>query len=92
MKPKDNPSRKGRSTSRYFRGIADPQFPDSEGVNRDTEGVTTSPSEPRGSNVGPTSHSREGALGEDSDTARRGIPTSDTAPGQQNIQQVSEVW
>jgi hypothetical protein len=83
MKRKDNASRKDRSTSRYFRGVAVP------GVNRDTEGVTTSPSEPRGSSVG---HSRAGALGEDLDTARRGLPTSDIAAGQQDIQQVSEVW
>jgi hypothetical protein len=31
------------------------------------------------------------ALGEDADTARRGLPTSDTAASPKNIQQVSEV-
>jgi hypothetical protein len=91
MKRKDSPPRKDRSTSRYFCGVEDPKFPDSDGVNRDTEGVTTSPYKPRGSYVGPTSRSQADALGEDSDIARRGLPTSDTAPGQQNIQQVSEV-
>jgi hypothetical protein len=89
MKRKASPSRKDHSTSRYFRGVADSKFPDPDGVN---EGVTTSLFEPRGSNVEPTSHSRAEVLGEDTDTTRRGLPPSDTAAGQQNIQQVSEVW
>lgn len=90
MKRKASPSRKDHSTSRYFRGVADSKFPDSDGVNRDTEGVANV-FEPRGPNVEPTSHSRAGALGEDPDTTQRGLPTSDAVAGQQNIQQVSEV-
>ena len=91
MKRKDGPSRKDHSKSRYFRGVADPNFPDSNGINRDTEGVTTSHSEPRGSNLGPTSHSRAEALGGHPDVARRDLSTFDTVGDQQNIQQVSEV-
>lgn len=92
MKRKDSPSCKDH-TSRFFRGVADPKFPDADGVNRDTEAVvmTTRPSEPCGSNVGHTLHSRAEALGEHSDTAPKSSPVQETAAGQQNIQQVSEV-
>jgi hypothetical protein len=90
MKRKDSPSCKDHSTSRFFRGVADSKFRDTDGVNRDTEAVTTRPSEPHGSNVGRTLHSR-GALGEHPDTAPKSSPISETAAGQQNIQQVSEV-
>ena len=92
MKRKASSSRKDHSTSRYFRGVADSKFPDPDGVNRGTEGVTTSLFEPRGPNVESMSHSRAEVLGDDPDTTRRGLPPPDTAAGQQNIQQVSEVW
>ena len=87
MKSKDS---KGHSTSRFFRGVADPKFHDTDGVNRDTEheGVTTRPSDPCGSNVGRTLHSRAGALGEHPDSAQ---PISETAASRQNIQEVPEV-
>jgi hypothetical protein len=91
MKRKDSPSCKDHSTSRFFRGVADPKFRDTDGVNRDTEAVTTIPSEPCGSNVGPMLHSRAGAPGDHPDTAQKSPPISETAAGQQNIQQVSEV-
>lgn len=93
MKRKDSPSCKDHTTSRFFRGVADPKFPDVDGVNRDTEAVvmTTRPSEPCGSNVGNTLHSRAEALGEHSDTASKGSPIQEMAADQQNIQQVSEV-
>jgi hypothetical protein len=91
MKRKDSPSCKDHSTSRFFRGVADPKFRDTDGVERDTEAVTTRPSEPCGSNVGRTLHSRAGALGHHPDTAPNSSPISETAAGQQNIQQVSEV-
>jgi hypothetical protein len=83
MKRKDNPSCQDHSTSRFFRGVADPKVREANGVNRDTEAVTTRPSEPCGSNVGRPLHSEAGALSEHPDIA--------TASGQQNIQQVSEV-
>jgi hypothetical protein len=91
MKRKDSPSCKNHSTSRFFRGIADPKFSDTDGVNRDTEAVTTRPSEPCGSNVGRALYSRAGDLGEHPDTAQKSSPISETAAGKQNIQEVSEV-
>jgi hypothetical protein len=90
MKRKDDPSSKDHSTSRFFRGVADPKFRDTDGVNR-TEAVTTGPSEPCGSNVGRTLYSRAGTLGEHPDTAPKSSPISETTAGQQNIKQVSEV-
>ena len=91
LKRKDSPSCKDHSTSRFFRGAADPKFRDTDGVNRDTEAVTTIPSEPCGSKVGHMMHSRAGALGDRPDTAPKSPPIPETAAGQQNIQQVSEV-
>jgi hypothetical protein len=91
MKRKDSPSCKDHSTSRFFRGAAVPKFGDTDDVDRDTEAVTTRPSEPHGSNVGRTLHSQAGALGEHPDTAPKSSPISETTAGQQNIQQVSEV-
>jgi hypothetical protein len=88
MKRKDNPSCKDHSTSRFFRGVADSKFRDTDGVNHDTEAVTTRPS---GLNVGRTLHSRAGALGDHPDTTPKSPPIPETAAGQQNIQQVSEV-
>jgi hypothetical protein len=91
MKRKDSPSCKDSSTSRYFRGVADPELPGTDGVNRDAEVVITRPFERCGSNVDPISHSQPKALGEHLDNAPKGSPISDTAAGQQYIQQVSEV-
>ena len=91
MKRKDSPSCKDHSTSRFFRGVADPKFHDNDGINRDTEIVTTRPSDPCGSNAGRTLYSRAGALGEHPDAAPKSSLISETATGQQNIQQVSEV-
>ena len=84
MKRKDSPSCKDQSTSRFFRGTPDPKF-------RDTEAVITRPSEPCVSNVGRALHSRAGALGDQPDATPKSSPISETAAGQQNIQQVSEV-
>ncbi len=91
MKRKDGPSCKDHSTSRYFRGVADPELSGTDGVNRDAEVVITRPFEPCGSNVDRISHSQLKALSEHPDIARKGSPISDTAAGQQYIQQVSEV-
>jgi hypothetical protein len=90
MKRKDSPSCKNHSTSRFFRGTADPKLSDADGVNRDTEAVTTRRSEPCGSNVERALCSRVGDC-EHPDTAPKGSPSSETAADQQNIQQVSEV-
>jgi len=91
MKRKDSPSYKDHSTSRFFRGVTDPKFRGTDGVNRVIEAVATRPSEPCGSNVGHTLHPRAGALGEHPDTASNSSPISETAAGQQIIQHVSEV-
>ena len=91
MKRKDSPSCKDQSTSRFFRGIPDPKFRDTVGVGRDTEAVITRPSEPCVSNVERALHSRAGALGDQPDATPKSSPISETAAGQQNIQQVSEV-
>ena len=91
MKRKDSPSCKDHSTSRFFRGVADPKFRDTDGISRDTEAVNTRPSEPCGSNVGSMLHSRAGALGEHLDTAPKSSPIPEAEIDQQNIQQVSEV-
>jgi hypothetical protein len=85
---------KYQSTSRYFRDVIDPKFLDGDGVNRDTEGVTTSPSEPHGSNVSnarPTPHTRTKTLHKDLETLRRCSQTPVAAASPENIQQVSEV-
>ncbi len=90
MKCKDSSSRKDHSTSRYFCGVADPMFPDTDAINRVAGAVTTRPSQLCDSNVRRTSHSPE-APGEHPNTARKSSLISDKASGQQNIQQVSEV-
>jgi hypothetical protein len=68
VKHKNKLPYKYQSTSRYFRDVADPKFLNGDGVNRDTEGVITSPSEPHGSNVSnarPTPHTRTKTLHKD---------------------------
>ena len=81
MERKGSPSCKEHSTSRFFRGVADPKFLDTD-RDRDTETVTARPSKLCGSNV---------VLGKHPDNAPKSSPISETAAGQQNIQQVSEV-
>lgn len=89
MKRKNSPSRKGHSTSRYFRAVAAPKSPDA--ANRGTD-MTTTLSQPQGLNVDSMLHSPAEALDEDSIVARRPSRTTLTAAGRGNIQQVSEVW
>ncbi|KAH9978468.1 hypothetical protein BJV74DRAFT_137780 [Russula compacta] len=90
VKCKNNPLLKGHSTSRFFRGTEGPKFPD--GTHHDAEGVTTSPSEPRGSAAEPESNSWAEVLDEDPKTARRCSPTHITMASRENIQQVSELF
>ena len=89
MKRKNSPSRKGHSTSRYFRAVTAPKSPDA--ANRGT-GVTKSLSQPQGLNADSMlRYSPAEALDEDSIIARRPSHISVTAAGRGNIQQVSEV-
>jgi len=89
-KHKNSPSRKDRSTSRYFRAVAAPKSPDA--ANCDTEAVTSSVSKPQGSNVDPMRHSQAEPLDEDLMIAQSPSSTPVRAAGPENIQQVSEVW
>jgi hypothetical protein len=89
LKRKNSRSRKGQATSRYFRTAAAPKLPDA--ANHDTEGVTRTISQPRGSNVDPTPCAQREAFEENLVAERPSSPLA-IAAGRESIQQVSEVW
>jgi hypothetical protein len=86
IKCRQNSSRKDLSTSRYFRGVIDPNFP--QGADRDNEGVTPTCSLPRASDVAPMPCPQVVALDDDPKRPPRPSPTP---PGPENIREVSEV-
>jgi hypothetical protein len=88
-KRKNSPSRKDQATSRYFRAAAAPKPPDA--ANHDTEGMTTSISQPRGTNVGSAPRSQHEAFDNNLVIAQRPSPTPVPEVGRERIQQVSEV-
>ena len=88
-KRKNSPSRKDQATSRYFRAVSAPKSPDA--ANHDTEGMTTSISQPRGTNVDPAPRSQHEAFNKNLVIAQRPSPTPVPAIGRESIQQVSEV-
>lgn len=86
---KNSPSRKDHATSRYFRAVAAPKSPGA--ANDDTEGMTTSVSKLRGTNVNLAPRSQHEAFDKDLVIARRPSPTPVPAVSREGIQQVSEV-
>lgn len=86
---KNSLSLKDQATSRYFRAVAAPKSPDA--ANNDTEGMTTSVPQPRGTNVNPAPRSQHEAFDKNLVIAQRPSPTPVPAVGREGIQHVSEV-